>query len=539
MRSLSLELRRKGWWTMHKTERRVQIGMLLYCLFVSFCFLTICTKSSFLYPLNNGSDIQCFFTVGKGMMHGLVPYRDLVEQKGPLLYFLYGLASLVSSRSFFGVYLLEILSYTFFLFYSYKIVTLFFQPAVSNYFYIAAPLMALVSFVSPSFFHGGETEEYILPLLAFTLYILLRYCREEYPKPMPLSWLVLTGVCAGCVLWMKFSLLGFWFGFMAVVAFALLFTQGLGRAVISCLVFLGGMAATALPWLVYFGAHGALKDLIEVYFYNNIFGYSTPMTMAERMQSIWQVIVRMSERSPWLFGTAVVGIAGMLVFRKLHKNWVGAVGPLLCAVFLTLGLYWGGRSYTYYFFIYAGFTCLAGVVAIHIAAGLYEVVWGKGPKRNSQPGKGMLALAAVLTLVLTGASYQLCANTYLLGVPKEDCVQYKFADIIHEKENATLLNYGFLDAGFYYAADILPVHKYFCLLNIPDENLPEMRAQQRQIVQEKSVDFIVMMLNVNTDVYDLIYPSLFFNYEVAAEQIDTVDNVSQVKFVLFRAKDIE
>lgn len=136
---------------------------------------------------------------------------------------------------------------------------------------------------------------------------------------MPLSWLVLTGVCAGCVLWMKFSLLGFWFGFMAVVAFALLFTQGLGRAVISCLVFLGGMAATALPWLVYFGAHGALKDLIEVYFYNNIFGYSTPMTMAERMQSIWQVIVRMSERSPWLFGTAVVGIAGMLVFRKLHK----------------------------------------------------------------------------------------------------------------------------------------------------------------------------------------------------------------------------
>lgn len=167
---------------MHKTERRVQIGMLLYCLFVSFCFLTICTKSSFLYPLNNGSDIQCFFTVGKGMMHGLVPYRDLVEQKGPLLYFLYGLASLVSSRSFFGVYLLEILSYTFFLFYSYKIVTLFFQPAVSNYFYIAAPLMALVSFVSPSFFHGGETEEYILPLLAFTLYILLRYCREGIPK---------------------------------------------------------------------------------------------------------------------------------------------------------------------------------------------------------------------------------------------------------------------------------------------------------------------------------------------------------------------
>ncbi len=189
--------------------------------------------------------------------------------------------------------------------------------------------MALVSFVSPSFFHGGETGG-IYPAAArvHAIYPIALLPESNTQKPMPLSWLVLTGVCAGCVLWMKFSLLGFWFGFMAVVAFALLFTQGLGRAVISCLVFLGGMAATALPWLVYFGAHGALKDLIEVYFYNNIFGYSTPMTMAERMQSIWQVIVRMSERSPWLFrhgGSR--DCRKCLVFSvKLHKNWVEASG---------------------------------------------------------------------------------------------------------------------------------------------------------------------------------------------------------------------
>ena len=524
---------------MRKTEYRFQTGMLLYCLFVSFCFITICSKSSFLYPINNGSDIQCFFTVGKGMMNGLVPYRDLAEQKGPLLYFLYGLASLVSGSSFFGVYLLEVLSYTGFLFCSYQIVTLFFQPAVSKYFCVAAPLMALVSFTSPSFFHGGETEELVLPLLAFTLYLLLRYCREEYPKrPMPLSWLVLAGVCAGCVLWMKFSLLGFWLGFMAVVAFALLFTQGLGRAVISCLVFLGGMAATALPWLAYFGVHGALEDLIDVYFYNNIFSYSNPMTMAERMAGIGQALLRMGRRTPFLFGVVIAGLVGFLVLRRLHKNWISAVSPLLCAVFLALGLYWGGRSYTYYFFIFAGFTSLAAIAAIHIIAGLCgKLAEGKKQNRASRPSGRLLAFAAVLTLAMTGVSYYLCENTYLLGTPKEKCAQYSFADIIHEKENATLLNYGFLDAGFYFAADILPVNKYFCLLNIPDENLPEMRAQQRQIVRERGVDFIVMMLNAKTDVNDLQFPDLFHHYEVAAEQMETVDNAVQVKFVLFRAKD--
>lgn len=525
---------------MRKTEHRFHMGVLLYCLFVSFCFITVCSKNSFLYPINNGSDIQCFFTVGKGMMNGLVPYRDLVEQKGPLLYFLYGLASLVSSRSFFGVYLLEILSYTGFLYCSYQIFTLFFQPAVSRYFCIVVPLMSLVSFTSPSFFHGGETEEFMLPLLAFTLYILLRYCREEYPKrPMPLSWLVLTGICAGCVLWMKFSLLGFWFGFMAVVAFALLFTQGFGRAVVSCLVFLGGMAATALPWLAWFGANGALDDLIDVYFHNNIFGYSNPMTMAERMVSIGQVFVRMGRRTPFLLGVVVAGIVGFLVLRRLHKNWVGAVSPLLCAAFLALGLYWGGRSYTYYFFIFAGFTSLAAVVVIHMIAWLCgKLAREKKRKRASRLGGRLLVAAAVLTLVMTGVSRYFCENTYLLGVPKEECVQYRFADIIHEKEDATLLNYGFLDAGFYHAADILPVNRYFCLLNIPDENLPEMRAQQLQIVRERGVDFLVMMLNVKTDVDALQFPDLFRNYEVAAEQIETVDNTAQVKFVLFRARDI-
>lgn len=520
---------------MRKTEGRLQGCMLLYCLFVSFCFLTICSKSSFLYPLNNGSDIQCFFTVGKGMMHGLVPYRDLVEQKGPLLYFLYGLASLVSEHSFLGVYLLELLCYTGFLYCSYQIFSLFFKQALAKYFYIAAPLMAAVTFTSPSFFHGGETEELVLPLLAFSLYLLLRYCREEYPGPMPFSWLLLSGLCAGCVLWMKFSLLGFWIGFMAVVFFSLLVTRRFARAVGSCFVFLGGMAATALPWLAYFGARDALDDLIEVYFYHNIFSYSAQMTVGERFIGVGEAFSRMLYRTPWLFGALCIGVIGLLILRRLHQNWLGAVAPFVCALCLALGLYWGGRHFTYYFFIFAGFTSLAAVVVTYLIVTLGEKLL---KLRVSMPNRRLMALSAVLTLALTGLSYFVCENTYLLGTPKEQCVQYRFAEIIHQKKNATLLNYGFLDFGFYYAADILPVNRYFCLLNIEDERLPEMRAQQNQIVRERGVDFVVMAINAAQDVESLYLPDLFRNYEVAAQQVDICDNNIQVKYVLFQAKDI-
>ena len=50
---------------------------------------------------------NCFFTVGRGMRHGLTPYLDLYEQKGPLLYAVFALAAWISETSFLGVFLIE------------------------------------------------------------------------------------------------------------------------------------------------------------------------------------------------------------------------------------------------------------------------------------------------------------------------------------------------------------------------------------------------------------------------------------------------
>ena len=77
-----------------KQKRRILQA--LFALAVSFGMLLICSKNSFLYPLNDWVDVNCFFTVGRGIRHGLVPYLDLYDHKGPLLYYVYALASLIS-----------------------------------------------------------------------------------------------------------------------------------------------------------------------------------------------------------------------------------------------------------------------------------------------------------------------------------------------------------------------------------------------------------------------------------------------------------
>ena len=70
-------------------NRSGQILFFLFAALAAVLSLTVCTKSSFLYPLNDWVDVHCYFTVGRGILHGMVPYRDLYEQKGPLVYFLY------------------------------------------------------------------------------------------------------------------------------------------------------------------------------------------------------------------------------------------------------------------------------------------------------------------------------------------------------------------------------------------------------------------------------------------------------------------
>ena len=65
-----------------------------FCMIAAAAVLMIGTKSSFLYPLNDWVDSNCFYTMGKAMVHGKVLYRDLYEQKGPLLYMLHAVGEL-------------------------------------------------------------------------------------------------------------------------------------------------------------------------------------------------------------------------------------------------------------------------------------------------------------------------------------------------------------------------------------------------------------------------------------------------------------
>lgn len=153
-------------------KNRLTLWHILLPLMVSILILGVCSKSSPLYPMSDWVDVNCFFTVGRGMRHGMIPYLDLYEQKGPVIYFLYALAALISESSFLGVYIVEVLSFAVFLFFSGKTArTLSGSPWA---WLVTVAAMGFTIPVTPAFSHGASAEELLLAVLAAGMYIVVR-----------------------------------------------------------------------------------------------------------------------------------------------------------------------------------------------------------------------------------------------------------------------------------------------------------------------------------------------------------------------------
>ena len=464
------------------TERtrgsRVHTGIVWgYCILIATGCLLICSKSSFLYPINDWADTNIFFTMGKGMANGLVIYRDLYDHKGPLLYAMYALCYAVAPLSFAGVFALEVLCFSLFLLSAYKLLRVY---DVGHAAWLAVPVLGFAVASSLSFQQGGSAEELCLPMLSWSLLSLLTYLKNESPKRMKTQTLVWNGVLCGCVLWVKFTMLGLHAPWIAAAFLCAASQKQWKEARRRVVLFAAGIALATVPWIVYFGAHGALHVWFKTYVYDNLFLYAAG---AESPGIIAQGRAILQSGWAWLTGnpgyTALV-LAGMAWFLRKAAPW--EKGAMLLSVGIcALGVFIGGKSYLYYGLI----------LAVFAAPGLIPLCrWLEARTFFAHAqGKKRMWLCAVLSALCIALCYPVSPNTQTSFLqPKEETMQYRIAAAIQEPESATLLNYGFMDAGFYTAAGITPGVKYFHQTNVP---LQEMLDEQIRYIEDGICTYVV------------------------------------------------
>ena len=483
-------------------EKKLSIKAILIILITSVLCITICSTSSPLYPFNDWSDVNVFFTIGKSALYGKVVFKDLYDHKGPLLYWVYSVAYLISPTSFFGVYLFEIINCFLFLLVAYKLLLLF---SDENIIYVF-PIMAVVIYTSIAFSKGGGVpEQRCLPCLALCYYFGMKALL--FNKKISLfNWFII-GITSGAVLWIKFSLLGFYIGFGLYAIIFYIKNKWYKDLFYSILYLTFGVAVITLPVVLYFAHNNATAHLFRVYFYDNLFAYSSYNT-GNKVVGVWQNLKDggISFYKNYIWGSIAIALGSIYLICKKPSIFFFNVFVI---VFSFLLIYSGGRFYKYYSFILSVFVPMGFVL-------IYEIV-NKLKFKNKFAFFNMKKKSIFLTWLFTYfflCSASMCyfgKNNYMLKYKNEDVPQIQFSEIISETDNPTLLVYGFIDNGFYTASNIVPNCKYFYKPNLKQE---EIDSIQSQYIENGLIDYIVTNQQLKEEqvkLYDFIAEKTYDN----------------------------
>lgn len=434
---------------------------------ISFLVLAFASECSFIYPTNSWVDPNCYLTVAKAMVKGKVLYTDIFEQKGPYVYFLHVICYLITPDSFLGVYLLEVLL----AFISCCIIVQILKHYGINSVkkqIITCLVYSIIVYFSRSFAQGDSVEELINPLLLLTIYLTIK------DKNKPLTYL-LVGIIAGFVFWVKFSLIGVFIGWYIYKLIYIFKEKNYKEIAYSIpLIILGVVIASIIP-AVYFISVDNISTLFTDYILDNLKYQSEHNIFVKILLCIWYTIKSIYEN--YTYTLPILVTIGLIIFkfRKIYfKELLFIIISFCCSAFL---IFIGGRHYVYY-----------GLPLNIYSVFFFVLLFKEDFKINKTKtfaiiSGAILSLSCVFTIFLSG-------QVYYMFRKKETLVQYKFAQIISEQENATILNYSFLDGGFYLFANYLPQNKYFCTLN--NKNLTEMHQEHEEMLLNKEVDFVII-----------------------------------------------
>ena len=495
--------------------KRSELIILLLSAVVIMLFVS---ASSPIYPFNVWDDTNVYFSLGRGILEGRVPYRDLYEQKGPIFLFMYAICALISRTGFTGLWIFECMAASVFAVFSWKTVKLFVDPPV--FVTGIAPVYMSLIYTTGMFNFGGSTEEFCFPLLAVVLYIALKMIKRTDGSLPSSKEALICGVITSILFWTKYTFLGFIAGFIILLIFrAVKYKQGkaLGKDI---LFFLAGFVALCLPVFIYFGVNGALQSLWESYFYNNIFNYyaNTAYTgiyaYAAVRFFVFPVLGLITSCKMFHDYAALVllSLAGVIFFEKKYRKSV----LILVAVtlFFSLKLIFSRSTFIFYYgFILSFFFVFALILTVR---GIMFLIALK-PDRY----KIIQLISVVAFVVLTANLLIMCKNLYLVGQKKEDLAQYKFASIINQTEDPKIITYDIIDGGFYLASGVSPSNRYFTYMNFIENNEEAVEEQDR-LIEEGYFDYIITYY----DGYD------WDNYELVAVSDDDYSDYTKELFVV-------
>lgn len=319
-------------------------------------FVAMLMASPFVFLANPfcgvpGGDSSIFIYVARCLGRGLIPYRDVFDQKGPLIYFLDAVAC--SFGGVLGLWILDVLC----LFVLIWMLVLVLRESerlfcVGDYRttveYGTSIYMVLAFGIV--FFHvsacGGNMPEMWIALFAAVSWLLtVKAIRARY---MGVWYCFAVGCCVACIALLKFNMLAVAIpAGMTALACGFRELRTIRRGLVNCCWMALGMLAILAPALGWFASHGALDSLWEVYvkynaLYASVLWDARGGFIAHKGRLFWPVL-------------AIVMLNGYMLFdvyKACYKNdsrpWILAVVNMVFLMVAFGLILASGPSHRYY-----------------------------------------------------------------------------------------------------------------------------------------------------------------------------------------------
>jgi hypothetical protein len=210
-------------------------------------------------PLFNVSltDPMIFQTIGKFWSSDCIPYVDMFDHKGPLIFWVNAVGyRLLGTRT--GVFVVQVVFYYVSELFAFKIL----YPKFSRY--KAAIITALLPIIQAFVWGCGDyTEEYILPFLFISFYVMLKWTdafnKGEY-EHKPLYAFIYGLTFAVALMTRVTNVMSVCIG-VAFIAITLMVDKKWKNLLCNIGAFIAGVAVIVVPFSIYFYLKGALYEM--------------------------------------------------------------------------------------------------------------------------------------------------------------------------------------------------------------------------------------------------------------------------------------
>lgn len=423
-----------------------------------FCFFFITSFARNPFTVYSGYDQSIFEQMGLGMLHGRIPYVDLFDHKGFLLYVINAIGLFLCSGHT-GIFILLSLCLS---------LTFFFWVRTSEML-VGQSLRYVPSLVTLLFAclcQGGNlTETWSLLPVSFPIYLLVR--RECKAAEISLGECFLIGLCVGATANMRLN------NIIPIVSVCLymfvvyLYMREYKRLTYCALAVFSGFLFLTLGLVGIYVALYGVGYLENYWFCNIVFNLLYVENFAT--QSLWE--------SPGVY----FPLASMIMMMCVKRCWKNCLTYFVLVAFFATLLTTGKSYFPHYFTLFSPMIVLALSLSI-----------GKKIRLHCRHMHRLLAISAVAILISVIAFFEVIKGVVDDYMAREDSIK-ETAELLRQlpdSQKESIWNYNAMMAGtnILNCAEVVQCNRVF----LPFQASDSYGAKERGTIQSLSPEIILI-----------------------------------------------